>query len=136
VDTLNFCFWSDEPTLFTVSYQGRQWTGYRSLCAALARAKEAGLPIHAPSFYGNITLDQLGEVFRSETHVPIPLLERRRDVLHEVAAVLNEKFNGKVSDLICKSGKSAQKLVQLLATNFPCYCDISTYNGQTGGGIA
>ena len=47
-----------------------------------------------------------------------------------------QKFSGKVSDLICKSGKSAQKLVQLLATNFPSYCDISTYNGQTGGGIA
>lgn len=51
---------------------------------------QAGLPIHAPSFYGTITLDQLNEVFRSETNVSIPLLERRRENLHEVAAVLTK----------------------------------------------
>ena len=54
MDTLNFCFWSDEPTLFTVSYQGRQWTGYRSLCAALARAKEVSSQLaHSFGEFGN-----------------------------------------------------------------------------------
>ena len=51
---------------------------------------QAGLPIHAPSFYGTITMDKLNEVFRSETNISIPLLERRRENLHEVAAVLNK----------------------------------------------
>ena len=41
VDTMNFCFWSDEPTLFTVEYQERRWTGYRAMVAALAKAVEA-----------------------------------------------------------------------------------------------
>ena len=25
--------------------------------------------------------------------------------------------------------------MQLLATHFPCYCDVSTYKGQTGRGV-
>ena len=41
VDTMNFCFWSDEPTLFTVEYQERRWTGYRAMVAALSKAVEA-----------------------------------------------------------------------------------------------
>ena len=40
LDTLNYCFWSDEATLFTVRYKGERWTGYRSLVAAMARAVE------------------------------------------------------------------------------------------------
>lgn len=40
LDTLNYCFWSDEATLFTVQYKGERWTGYRSLVAAMAKAVE------------------------------------------------------------------------------------------------
>lgn len=41
LDTLNFCFWSDDrEEKFGVNHRGRLWTGYRSLCAALCRAVE------------------------------------------------------------------------------------------------
>ena len=90
VDVLNFCFWSDEPTLFTVRHLGRDWTGYRSMCAALARAKAKGVPVHKPEFYGAVTREQMEEIFKSDTHVQIPLLEKRRSNLHEAAAVLNQ----------------------------------------------
>ena len=40
VDTVNFCFWSDNDILFTVDYNGKLWTGYRALRAALLRAME------------------------------------------------------------------------------------------------
>ena len=81
---------SDEPTLFTVRYRNKFWTGYRALEAAASRAIEAGTPLHRPSCFGHMTLAQLEEVFRSETHVPIPLLEQRLHCLHEVASVLQE----------------------------------------------
>ena len=41
LDTLNFCFWADiDQKLPRVKYRGSEWTGYRSLCAALTRAVE------------------------------------------------------------------------------------------------
>lgn len=43
-----------------------------------------------------------------------------------------QKFSGKVSELIKQSDKSAQKLVHLLAQNFPSFCDTATYKGETG----
>ena len=90
LDTLNFCFWSDEQTLFTVKYHGVEWTGYRSLCAALSRAKEQGIPVHKPSFYGSVTMEQLKHIFRSDSHVQLPLIEERCRNLHEAAVVLNQ----------------------------------------------
>ena len=90
VDVLNFCFWSDEETLFTVRHLGKEWTGYRSLCAALARTKSQGTPIHKPEFYGTVTMEQMENIFRSDSHVNLSLLEKRRANLHEAAAVLKE----------------------------------------------
>ena len=40
VDTVNFCFWSDNDVLFTVDYDGELWTGYRALRAGFLRAME------------------------------------------------------------------------------------------------
>lgn len=90
LDTLNFCFWSDEPTLFTVSHAGRSWTGYQSLCAALARAVGDGIPIYKPGYYGNISEEKMRLIFRSDTHVDLPLLTSRRKNLLEAAQVLKE----------------------------------------------
>jgi hypothetical protein len=91
LDTLNFCFWSDENVLFTVDFRNERWTGYRALVAALSRAVEGGVPVYEPSYYGHVTLDELEEIFKSETHVPIPLLEQRLNCLHEVAAILETR---------------------------------------------
>ncbi len=39
VDLLNFSFWSDdESRRYAVTYRGKAWTGYWSLCAAINRA--------------------------------------------------------------------------------------------------
>ena len=39
IDLLNFSFWTEEDRpKYCVSYAGREWTGYWSLCAAFNRA--------------------------------------------------------------------------------------------------
>ena len=89
LDLLNFCFWSEEDTLFTFSYGGVKWTGYQSMCAALTKAVEVDhLPIYEPSFYGSITEQQLRSIFRSETHIEMSLIVARVQNLHEAASVL------------------------------------------------
>lgn len=90
VDVLNFCFWSDESTLFTVIHLRQEWTGYRSMCAALARARSEGVAINKPEFYGSVSREKMEHIFRSDSHVKLPLLEKRRTNLHEAAAVLKE----------------------------------------------
>lgn len=90
LDTLNFCFWSDEPTLFSCRYKGVRWTGYRSLCAALARVVDEGTPIHKPCCYGDLTEEKLREIFVSDTHVEMPLISQRRENLVEAAKILNK----------------------------------------------
>ena len=139
---------SDEPILFTVKFHQKYWTGYRALEAAASRAIEAGVPLHRPSYYGHMTLPQLEEVFQSETHVPIPLLEQRLHCLHEVASVLEavsqrererererlklcclQHYGGKVSKLVQSCNKDAVKLAHQLAASFPCFRDQATYHG-------
>lgn len=47
MDLLNFSFWSEksEEERFAVEYQGKKWTGYWSLVAALQRALDEGRPL-------------------------------------------------------------------------------------------
>ena len=90
VDVLNFCFWSDESTLFTVKFLGKEWTGYRSMCAALARANARGIPVHKPEFYGALSEALMEDIFKSDSHVQLSLIEKRRSNLHEAAAILNQ----------------------------------------------
>ena len=76
-DLLNFSFFSDETNperQFYVTYQGEKFTGYWSLCAAVNRALDAGIPITSPRFWIEAEEDILRDVFRGEGIEPMPLL--------------------------------------------------------------
>ena len=92
LDVLNFCFWAKkDSSLFTFDHRGQKWTGYRSMRAALAKAvEEDDIPIYSPLYYRDVSLSQLRAIFKSESSAELPLLERRRDNLHEAAAVLEK----------------------------------------------
>ncbi|XP_071816725.1 queuosine 5'-phosphate N-glycosylase/hydrolase-like isoform X2 [Apostichopus japonicus] len=131
MDTLNFSFWSESnDKRYLVEFNGEKHSGYWALCAAIKRAVEEGIPITDPSYYAKITEEQLKQVFRSATNTPIPLLEQRRKNLHEAGKVLLEKFGGSFVNCILECDKSAQKLLDLIVTNFPSYRDVGTYKGK------
>ncbi|XP_060618117.2 queuosine 5'-phosphate N-glycosylase/hydrolase [Anolis sagrei] len=130
-DALNFSFWSEhEDHKCLVKYKGKAYSGFWSLCAAINRALDDGLPITSASYYATITLEQVKHIFRSDTDVPMPLLEERHRVLNETGTVLLEKFGGSFLTCVKKSEKSAQKLLQLVVENFPCFRDESTFQGR------
>ncbi|XP_042552160.1 queuosine salvage protein isoform X2 [Dipodomys spectabilis] len=59
VDTLNFSFWAEqEEHKCLVRYGGKTYSGYWSLCAAVYRALDEGIPITSASYYATVTLDQ------------------------------------------------------------------------------
>lgn len=77
VDLLNFSFFSDETDVdkqFYVTYKEEKFTGYWSLCAAVNRALDAGIPITSPSFWREADDEMLWEIFRGEGVEPLPLL--------------------------------------------------------------
>ncbi|NXX11207.1 QSPP protein, partial [Podargus strigoides] len=128
VDTLNFSFWSErEEEKYLVKYRGKTYSGYWSLCAAVNRALDDGIPITSASYFATMTPDQFRYAFRSDTEVPIPLIEERRQVLNESGTVLLEKFGGSFVTCVKMSEKSAQKLLQLILENFPSYRDEAVF---------
>jgi hypothetical protein len=82
VDTLNFCFWSDSEDLFTVTHNNKDYTGYWSLCAAINRAVDEHIPILSPSYWRDMTEEQLAHIFRSSTNTQVPQFKERLAVLH------------------------------------------------------
>lgn len=96
MDLLNFSFWSssDDPSLrYTVEYRGRQWTGYRSLVAALQRALEDDIPITTPSYWADplkCSDDTLRHVFRSSTTEEMPMLDERIGCLRDAGRVVQD----------------------------------------------
>ncbi|XP_007905007.2 queuosine salvage protein [Callorhinchus milii] len=130
-DTLNFSFWSEsEEHKCLVKYKGKMHSGYWSLCAAINRALDEGIPITSASYYSTMTLDQLKHVLRSDTDIPMPLIEERHRVLKEAGHILLEKFDGSFLNCVKESGKSAQKLLQLVVENFPSYKDVATFEDK------
>lgn len=77
VDLLNFSFYSDETDVereFYVTYKEEKFSGYWSLCAAVNRALDAGIPITSPAFWRDADDEILEEIFRGEGIEPVPLL--------------------------------------------------------------
>jgi Potential Queuosine, Q, salvage protein family len=77
IDLLNFSFFSDETDpeqQFYVTYKGERYTGYWSLCAAVNRALDAGIPITSPRYWIETDEDMLRGIFRGEGVEPMPLL--------------------------------------------------------------
>lgn len=131
VDSLNFSFWAErEERKCEVRYGGTAYTGYWALCAAVNRALDQGIPVTSASYYATVTLDQVRNIFRSDTAVPMPLLEERHRILNETGKILLEKFGGSFLNCVQKSGKSAQKLMHLIVENFPSYRDEAWFEGK------
>lgn len=86
-----------------------------------------GIPITSASYYATVTLDQVRHILRSDTDVPMPLIEDRHRILNETGKILLEKFEGSFLNCVRKSEKSAQKLMHLVVESFPSYRDVTEF---------
>ena len=131
VDALNFSFWTPEgQEKYMVKYEEKQHTGYWSLCAAVNRALDEGIPITSADYCKNMSLEQAKQVFRSDSDTQMPLLEERVRVMNEVGGILIEKFDGKFADCVRRADGDAQKLLQIVVDNFPCFQDEGVFEGK------
>lgn len=131
IDTLNYAFW--KPTgkpHFTVKYNGKNYTGYMSLCAAIRRALDEGVPILDPHFWVKATIDDLEKIFRSETETKISLIDKRLETMREASNFIISKYNGSTYNMIASVKNSAVKLVNLIANNLSSYNDRAEFHGR------
>ncbi|CAD7014308.1 queuosine salvage protein [Ceratitis capitata] len=128
VDTLNFCFWT--PNDYT-KYKVDGYTGYFALCAAINRAMLEGIDITNAAYYSKIDVDTLRKVFRSDDGVTsVPLFEKRLSCFHEVGTRLLENWQGKFENVIRAANNSAERLLQLVVSEFPCFRDEADFEGK------
>ncbi|KAF7732775.1 hypothetical protein EC973_000048 [Apophysomyces ossiformis] len=140
IDLLNFSFWSNldvqdratpHPDRYAIQYGNAYYTGYGSLCAAIRRALDQGIPVTEPSYYFRVASeDDLAAIFRSDTKEEAPLLHERIRVMREAGQVLCEKFNGSFVTCIKQCNRSAANLLNLLVTHFPSFRDIHTFHDR------
>ncbi|PVZ96552.1 hypothetical protein BB558_007533 [Smittium angustum] len=128
IDLLNFCFWTTKDKKsreYSVSYNGKSYTGYWSLCASINRALDEGIPITDPSYYSKISRNELEYIFRSSSsnQEQIKMLDERLEILNEAGKVLVDKFEGRFVNCLKQANNSSLKLVDLLTTNFPSFDD-------------
>ncbi|KAK3416532.1 hypothetical protein EUGRSUZ_H02297 [Eucalyptus grandis] len=116
LDALNFCFWPDKDL------------SYDHLALGLKEALEKDKSAFDADRLQKYTGPQLRELLKWPR--PLPLEDERLRLLHEVGHELERSFNGKASNLVKSCGKSAGKLVALVARHFPGFRDHSVYKGH------
>ena len=132
LDALNFCFWGEpgEPR-WRVTWQGERHDGYYALAAALTRALSEGYVLWDARLLATMHADQLREILRPDAGCPeIPLFEERVANVREIGQVLLDRYDGQFATAITAAGGSAADLVLLLATQFPSFRDVATWEGQ------
>jgi len=130
-DTLNFSFWMPESgPQYLVTYNGQTYTGYLAMCAAINRSLDKGIPLTDPSYFVNITHELLGNHLVGDNGVPIPLLDKRVECLHEVGKVLVKKYSSSFVNVLDSANNSASKLLSLVLDNFPCFRDTAIFDGK------
>ncbi|KAG9286768.1 hypothetical protein G9A89_012318 [Geosiphon pyriformis] len=141
VDLLNFSFWSEfDPQekgtscleRFGISFNGKRYTGYWSLCAAINRALKNGIPITTPAFYAStekLSNSEIKQIFQSDSIEPMPLLAERINLLREAGQILTERFNGSFANCILRANNSAMNLLNIITENFPSFRDECEFLG-------
>ncbi|POO00731.1 putative Queuosine, Q, salvage protein family [Trema orientale] len=116
LDALNFCFWPDADL------------NYDNLALGLKEALQNDKSAFDADRLQKYTGPQLRELLKWPR--PLPLEDERVRLLHEVGYELERSFGGKASNLVESCGKSAVKLVALVACHFPGFRDHSLYKGR------
>ncbi|XP_051924610.1 queuosine salvage protein isoform X1 [Hippocampus zosterae] len=130
VDTMNFSFWpNDDTRQCEVTFRGTTHTGYMTLCAAITRAMEEGVPITDPKFFSQISVEELAHILRSDNETPMPMLQERHQVLTEGGRVLLQ-HGGSFQSFISRAENDARKMVELIVEKIPSYRDEAVYQGR------
>lgn len=117
---------------FQVDYGGQHWSDSEAEFACLKRAMDAGSPILDGKFLAKITRDELNRIFTG--NIEMPMLDEKLVVLHQVGAVLVEKYGGHFHNFVHACSPrlydNGNGLIDRMVKEFPRFNDVSTYDGH------
>lgn len=117
---------------FQVDIDGQHWSDSDAEFACLKRALDAGIPILDGKFLSMVSRSELDGIFAG--NIKMPMLDEKLEVLHQVGAVLVEKYDGRFhkfvqacSPRLYHRGKG---LIDRMVKEFPRFNDISEFDGH------
>jgi hypothetical protein len=129
LDTLNHCFWPEKGEVtWTVTYDGKRYSGYWGLAAALKRAFEDGIPITSAEYLAGIRGADLELMFAGDGD--IPLFDERLRNLREAGRAIISLWDGDIVHLLESCGGSAVRAVRTVVGSFPSFRDEAVYKGE------
>ncbi|HEY8715024.1 MAG TPA: queuosine salvage family protein, partial [Candidatus Acidoferrum sp.] len=117
---------------FQVDYAGLHWSDSDAEFACLKRAMDAGTAILDGKFLAKVSRAELDRIFSG--NIPMPMLDEKLEVLHEVGAVLVEKYDGRFHKFVdaCppRLYDRGNGLIERLVKEFPRFNDVSQFEGH------
>jgi hypothetical protein len=116
---------------FQVDFAGR-WSDSDAEFACLKRALDAGKPILDGKYLATISRPELDDIFAG--NIKMPMLDEKLAVLHQVGAVLAEKYDGRFHKFVQACSPRlydrGNGLIERLVKEFPRFNDVSEFEGQ------
>lgn len=122
-ESLNFCYW-DSDVKWKIEYKGELYSGSFGLFYAISKAIKNGYKLLDIDYLENITMEELDEIFRGTTS--IPLLKERYDIIKK----LSVEFKSIANLLEVISANDDVELLNNIINNFSNFRDISLYKGK------
>jgi hypothetical protein len=117
---------------FQVDFAGQHWSDSEAEFACLKRALDAGKPILDGRYLAKISRSELDEIFAG--NMKMPMLDEKLAVLHQVGAVLAEKYDGRFHKFVeaCSPRlyDAGNGLIERMVKEFPRFNDVSEFEGH------
>ena len=130
---INFAF-TDFAThqTFKVDYEGLERSDSDAMMACLKRAYDGDVPILEGEYLASTGSQDLEKIFAG--NIPIPLLDRRLEIFHEVGAILQRDYRGRFHHFAASCPPrlydAGRGLLERLVDEFPSFRDESNYQGH------
>lgn len=124
--TIGFCYW--EIKSWSIEYHKKKQAGSFAMIAAIMKAHESGIKILDPKYRATIKEKEFSKILEISKDNNLQLFRERLEFLHESGAVIINKYQGKVSNLLKSADHDAIKLLGILTQEFSAYNDSYNYN--------
>lgn len=131
--SINFAFTDfTSHRTFKTDYQGTEWWDSDAMFACLKRAFESGRPVVEGTYLSQVSRPDLADIFAG--NIPIPMLEERLAIFHEVGRVLTERYEGRFHRFV-QSGSpklyaDGKGVLERLLAEFPSFRDTSVHKDR------
>ena len=113
--------------VFQVDYGGKHWSDAEAEFACLGRAIDRGVPILNGDYLRKITHAELDSIFTG--NIPMPMLDEKLRVLHEVGGVLAANYDGRFHKFVQSCSPrlydNGNGLIERMVKEFPRFNDVS-----------